>query len=69
MSKFFVSFAIVLMLALPAAATSPRVDEVDGGGGGEYADDVSSVVPEPGAGLVFAAGALVVAAHLRRRRS
>ena len=60
MSKVLLSCVLLAMLALPAAALSPRVDE--GGDGG------SSVVPEPSAGLVFGAGALIVAARLRRQR-
>ena len=67
MSKLFLSCVLLAMLALPAAAFSPRVDE--GGEGGNIEDDVpTSAVPEPSAGLVFGAGALIVAARLRRQR-
>jgi hypothetical protein len=36
---------------------------------GKGSDVPMAAVPEPGAGLVFAAGALVIASRLRRKRS
>lgn len=73
--------AVIAICASPALAGSRR--HGSGGGGGSEAQVVgldfpaenedsdserpANAVPEPSAGLVFAAGALVLASRLRRR--